>query len=153
MHSLVADHYQYLPICGVIAVVCAAGWTLVQRRPRAQIAGGLVAAAVLAFLVSATVTRAGVLASGERLWADTIDRNPESWAAHYPSTGNIARRQYPVASRRARPHVVSRFSRRATSSATSAAVGRYEIHPSETIASFQCGYTALRRTGTSALPT
>jgi tetratricopeptide (TPR) repeat protein len=83
MHSLVADHYEYLPIVGVIALACASGWALVQRRPRAQIAGGVVAAAILILLASATVTRAGVWSSGARLWRDTLDRNPQSWVAHY----------------------------------------------------------------------
>jgi protein O-mannosyl-transferase len=83
MHSLVADHFQYLPIIGVIAIACSSSWAVVQRWPRAQIAGGIVAATILALLASATFARAGVLSSEDRLWRDTLAKNPQSWVAEY----------------------------------------------------------------------
>jgi protein O-mannosyl-transferase len=83
MHSLVADHYQYIPIVGVIGLACAALRAVARLGPHARtwaVAAGIVA---IACLFPATVSRASVLSSEERLWNDTLAKNPQSWAAHY----------------------------------------------------------------------
>jgi len=83
MHSLVGDHYQYLPSIGVVAAVCAAGATAVRRWPRARVFAVTAAAVVAVLLGSATVVRARVWATQEALWTDTLAKNPDAWVAHY----------------------------------------------------------------------
>lgn len=83
MHSLVADHFQYLPILAVIVFVCAAGWKLAGRGQVWRTIVSAAATAVLVGLAAGTFTRAHVLASDELLWRDTIAKNPQSWMAHY----------------------------------------------------------------------
>jgi tetratricopeptide (TPR) repeat protein len=82
--SLVADHWQYYSIIGVIALVVA-GAEVISRRlgePGHRLAvvfGGI----VLLLLVGATSTRCGVYANDEILWRDNLARNPGAWLAHY----------------------------------------------------------------------
>jgi hypothetical protein len=72
-NSRVADHFQYLALPGILALIAA----LVRRKRLASpaLAAGL-AAAALALL---TWQHAEVLADGRRLWEDNLARNPNSW--------------------------------------------------------------------------
>lgn len=83
IHSLVADHFQYLPILGIITLVCAAWWKLGNRGPGRRTIVIATGAAVMAMLAAGTFMRARVLASNELLWRDTISKNPQAWMAHY----------------------------------------------------------------------
>lgn len=83
MHSLVADHYQYVPIVGIIGLGCAAFSAAARRWPRAR---SMVAAAgvlIVVGLAPATASRASILSSEERLWNDTLAKNPGAWVAEY----------------------------------------------------------------------
>jgi tetratricopeptide (TPR) repeat protein len=82
MHSLVADQYQYLPVVGLIAVVCAGGSTWLHGGTWKIVRNTLAASAVL-LLGWGTIERATVLASEDSLWADTVRKNPDSWVAQY----------------------------------------------------------------------
>lgn len=92
MHSLVADHFQYLPIIGVISLVCAACWMLAQnRKPQTRAIMGTVAAGVLVLLGMQTFRRANVLKDELSLWRNTVEVNGEAWMAQY-NLGNMISR-------------------------------------------------------------
>jgi protein O-mannosyl-transferase len=80
--SLVADHWQYYSIIGVIALGVAAGESICRR-----IGGGdgsfgkvVVSVVVLMALTAATWTRASLYANPNALWRDTIAKNPDARA-------------------------------------------------------------------------
>ena len=81
--SLVADHWQYYSIVGVIALAVGAGGAICRRigeqRQYFAVAAGL---AVLMAFGASTWTRARVYETNETLWRDTLAKNPHSWLAH-----------------------------------------------------------------------
>jgi len=73
-YSLVSDHWQYVALPLVIAL-------LVGVMPdRLQRIGG---ATILATLFFLTLSRATLYADAETLWRDTLAKNPAAWVAHY----------------------------------------------------------------------
>jgi hypothetical protein len=82
--SLVADHWQYYSIVGVIALGLAAGERICRRI--AGEAGSSVKAVasivVLTALTAATWTRASLYADAGALWRDIDAKNPNARAAH-----------------------------------------------------------------------
>ncbi|MBU0678244.1 MAG: tetratricopeptide repeat protein, partial [Verrucomicrobia bacterium] len=88
--SFVADHFQYLASAGIIVFFAAvatraAGILGVAGSLRARI-GLILALAVI--LGGLTASRARTFGNGERLWYDTLRKNPRSWLAH-SNVGNI----------------------------------------------------------------
>jgi protein O-mannosyl-transferase len=82
-YSLVADHWQYFSIIGVIALAVGAGEALSRRiGDQHRRRGTIVAGAILAILVAATWQRSCVYASEETLWQDTVSKNPRAWRAY-----------------------------------------------------------------------
>ena len=82
-YSLVADHYQYASIIGVIALIAAAGHHLTnrlgkQRNDKIKIA----AAIIVAVLGILTLQQSRAYKNAETLWNDTLRKNPNSWPAH-----------------------------------------------------------------------
>ncbi len=82
-YSLVADHFQYLPSLGVLALA-AAGLTLALDRAarRLPACGPLVSLGLLAVLTVLTWRQCRMYADVELLYWTTIDRNPDCWLAH-----------------------------------------------------------------------
>ena len=82
-YSLVADHWQYYAIVGPIALVVAAAAAIGRRvdQPGRSV-GAVAGVAVLLMLGMATRTRAGVYATAETLWRDTLSKNSNAWMAH-----------------------------------------------------------------------
>jgi tetratricopeptide (TPR) repeat protein len=81
-YSLVSDHWQYYSIIGVIALVVAAaviGW---RTNPPGRALSEVTGVAIALLLGAATWTRAGVYATSETLWRDTLAKNPNAWMAH-----------------------------------------------------------------------
>ena len=75
--SRVSDHFQYLPLIAVVALVAAGLRVLLPRTAlRFVVVALVVGASVL------TVQRARVLAVDEILWRDTLAKNPAAWTAH-----------------------------------------------------------------------
>ncbi|MBI3786384.1 MAG: tetratricopeptide repeat protein [Deltaproteobacteria bacterium] len=79
-HSLVADHYQHVPLIGVV-VLLAAAWSGGQRRlgvagSRALLAVAVVVIATLAFL---TRRQSALYVDSLTLYQATLEKNPESW--------------------------------------------------------------------------
>jgi protein O-mannosyl-transferase len=81
-YSLVSDHWQYYSIVGPIALVVAAAAIGRRVDQPGRSVGEVAALAALLLLGVATWTRAGVYASAETLWRDTLARNPNAWVAH-----------------------------------------------------------------------
>ena len=75
--SRVSDHFQYLPLVCLVALVAAALHTTLPKKIL-----WAVTPVVIAGLCVLTVQRARVFATDENLWADTLAKNPAAWNAH-----------------------------------------------------------------------
>jgi len=91
LFSYVADHFQYLPCLGVIALLCQGGAALVTSAAagsagasRARIVGAAaaVAAALVGVLFVLTWRQSGLYRDVPTLYGDTLAKNPECWMAH-----------------------------------------------------------------------
>ena len=82
-YSLVADHYQYVSIIGVIALVVGVAGAILKRYGRKGVwlayAGAIPAVVVLGLL---TWQQAHIYKDRETLWHDTLQKNPRAWMAH-----------------------------------------------------------------------
>ncbi len=79
--SLVADHYQYPALIGVMAWLAAA-WTLAaQRRPALRPLASIVPAAVAGLFVVLTWNQARGYRDAVTLYTVTLERNPGCWLA------------------------------------------------------------------------
>ena len=80
-YSLVADHWQYVALSGILAasVMPCGRFLWVRARSLAILAATLLlcAAATLSY------QHAGIFQDNEALWLDTIAKNSEAWLAHY----------------------------------------------------------------------
>lgn len=82
--SLLADHFEYMPMAGVLALAVAgvaAWWEREASAPTrwTVAAGGMV---VAVWFCALTFLRAIVFQEPERLWLDTLYKNPDAWQAH-----------------------------------------------------------------------
>ena len=75
--SRVSDHLQYLAVPGIIALVAAAGSLLLEKKN--AVAWQAVAAVVTALLCLLTWNHSKIFAVPETLWADNVQKNPNSW--------------------------------------------------------------------------
>ncbi len=83
VYSLVADHWQYYSIIGVIALVVAAAAAICRRMgERGRFAGVVGSTIVLMVLGTATWGRARLYADNEALWHDNVLKNPNAWLAY-----------------------------------------------------------------------
>lgn len=82
--TLVADHWLYHPVVGVIALVAAAAAKCCIRMgsSRYRYVGMLVVGVGLMLLGAATWRRSRVYATDETLWKDTVAKNPNAWTAY-----------------------------------------------------------------------
>ncbi len=91
-YSLVADHWQYPGLIGVIALVVGWACRWVERREPAvqRVAGG--GAAVLVGVLSVLSWRqARLYQTEEALYLDTLAQNPSAWLAHNNLAGVLNR--------------------------------------------------------------
>jgi tetratricopeptide (TPR) repeat protein len=79
-YAYVADHFQYLPSLGVIALVAALGAHLARNSPAWRRAVPVVLLAVL--LGGASWRQAGMYRDLESLWRGTLARNERAWMPH-----------------------------------------------------------------------
>jgi tetratricopeptide (TPR) repeat protein len=84
-YSFVADHFQYLASLGPLVLIGHGFFVACSKRDGLKIVVALVLIALLGTLAR---QRAYVLADGERLWVDTIRRNPGAWMA-YNNLGSL----------------------------------------------------------------
>ena len=73
----VSDHLQYLPMIAPVALA-AAGLAVLLPGPTHRGAG----ATLISVLMMLTIARAEIFANPERLYRDTLAKNPGAWAAH-----------------------------------------------------------------------
>jgi len=82
-YSLVADHWQYTSIIGIIALIVGIlafryhGWT--KRGRQASIIIAVLLIISLSFL---SWKRAETFTCSERLWKDTLNKNPNCWMGY-----------------------------------------------------------------------
>jgi tetratricopeptide (TPR) repeat protein len=75
--SRVSDHFQYLPMIAVIALIAAGASRFLPAKLFYVVSCTLIAA-----LCVLTFQRAQIIASDETLWRDTLEKNPGSFTAH-----------------------------------------------------------------------
>jgi tetratricopeptide (TPR) repeat protein len=75
-YTLVADHYQYMAVVAIVALVAAALWMLPWR---AAIGLAIILVGTLGYL---TFRQATLYASPVDLYAATLRANPDSWHTH-----------------------------------------------------------------------
>jgi Tfp pilus assembly protein PilF len=82
-YSLVADHYQYIALIGVVALA-AAGWSTWQQRTRgpARWAANTLAVAVGALFAVLTWRQSGLYSDSITLYQASLEASPTSWMAH-----------------------------------------------------------------------
>jgi tetratricopeptide (TPR) repeat protein len=78
-YSLVADHYQYLALVGIVALV-GAGWGR-WSAARTPVAALAVAAALVGVLAGLTWRQSRIYRDTETLFRATLQGNPEAWLA------------------------------------------------------------------------
>ncbi|MFH0982596.1 MAG: tetratricopeptide repeat protein [Planctomycetota bacterium] len=82
-YSLVADHWQYTSIVGIITLVVGVGAHVVRARGQAvRTAVALGAALVVGSFSVLTWQRANLYRDEEALYLDTLAKNPSAWLAH-----------------------------------------------------------------------
>jgi Flp pilus assembly protein TadD len=79
--SRVSDHFQYLPLIGIVGLSAGAIYSGV-RKIKVNGAELLINATLIIALTFLTLQRAKVMASEETLWKDTLAKNPAAWSAH-----------------------------------------------------------------------
>jgi tetratricopeptide (TPR) repeat protein len=91
--SLVADHWQYYSIIGIIALAVAGAASICQHLggPARRFGVGA-SVALLILLGGATWQRAQLYANEEALWGDNLAKNPDAWLAH-DNFGNALQRR------------------------------------------------------------
>jgi Flp pilus assembly protein TadD len=80
-YSLVADHYQYIAIIGVVACV-AAGLTELSARIPGRLDARLAGAVLVTALGVSTWRQTPQYANGTTIYRSTLSRNPAAWMAH-----------------------------------------------------------------------
>jgi len=87
--SYVADHWQYLALPGVLALVVGSLAHFAATRPALAVWSRLAAAVTVGLLVVASFDQARVYGAPDNipLWLDTLEKNPDCWLAH----NNLAR--------------------------------------------------------------
>jgi len=81
-YSLVADHYQYVALPGVIVLVIGGLSHAARIRNVDRLSLRVASIGLLAMLAGLTWQQVGIYQSPQRLWRDTLARNPGCWLAH-----------------------------------------------------------------------
>ncbi len=83
-YSYVADHYQYLALIAVVALVVGGGGALIRDRwPAARGARMALGVFVVAAFGLVSLNLSLSYRGEERLWHDTLAKNPDAFLAHY----------------------------------------------------------------------
>ena len=92
VYSFVADHYQYAACIGPI-VLAAGIAAAVYRRSGGNAKLVIASAAGVLLLTLGTLTwrQCGIYKDSDTLWADTLEKNPDSWLAHGEIGGSLYR--------------------------------------------------------------
>lgn len=89
MVAPVADHFQYMALPGLIALVVGAGVYFLQRSiPNRLVAPAVVFLLTVPALASLSWQHQRLMGNAEALWHDNLKKNPESWVS-YNNLGGI----------------------------------------------------------------
>ncbi|MBI3599838.1 MAG: tetratricopeptide repeat protein [Nitrospinae bacterium] len=84
--SFVADHFQYLASIGIIAILTAFFFQIIERldaiRKKSAVFKILLAGVFLSFLWILTFKQGFIYKDKITLWEDTLKKNPGAWLAH-----------------------------------------------------------------------
>lgn len=81
-YSLVADHWQYVSLIGIIALLVGWGTALSERIASLRHGLLILAAAVGVAFIALTWHQTQIYRNEETLWRDTLAKNPSAWIAH-----------------------------------------------------------------------
>ena len=81
-YSLVADHYQYIAMPGLLALFVGGATHLARARGIDRLTRRTASVAVVAVLAGLTWQQVGIYRSPQQLWKDTLAKNPSCWLAH-----------------------------------------------------------------------
>ncbi|MEJ2587951.1 MAG: tetratricopeptide repeat protein [Deltaproteobacteria bacterium] len=82
-YSLVADHWQYTSIIGIIALIVGIlAFRYYRWTKRGRQASIIIAVLLIISLSFLSWKRAEILARSEPLWKDTLDKNPNCWMGY-----------------------------------------------------------------------
>jgi protein O-mannosyl-transferase len=82
-HSLVADHYQYIAILGIVALVAVCWMTCHSRlKGMQQLSTVTIAVFLVSALIILTRHQSQLYSSPTLLYEKTLDKNPGSWMIH-----------------------------------------------------------------------
>jgi protein O-mannosyl-transferase len=91
-YSLVADHWQYFSLIGLVALAVSWGVAICRRSgERGRYVSLLSGTVVLVALGLCTWKQACIYRDAETLWRDTLAKNPGSWLAHNNLGGVLIR--------------------------------------------------------------
>lgn len=80
-YSLVADHWQYMSLVGIIALIVGTGTHMFNQRTSLRPIGIITAIAVVSALSGLTWKQSQAYQNEDTLWKDTIAKNPDAWLA------------------------------------------------------------------------
>jgi len=81
-YSLVADHYQYIAMPGLLALLVGGAAHVARVRGIDRLTQWAVSIALVTVLAGMTWQQVGFYRSPQRLWRDTLAKNPACWLAH-----------------------------------------------------------------------
>ncbi len=81
-YSLVADHYQYVALPGVIALIIGSATHLANQHGTDSTPARVAAAGLVAVLAGLTWQQSANYRTPQRLWLRTLQQNPDCWMAH-----------------------------------------------------------------------
>lgn len=81
-YSLVADHWQYFSIIGVVALMVGAGNRYLATNGKFMLVGRGIGVLVVGALCFLTWQQCRIYGDAETLWRDTLAKNPTCWLAH-----------------------------------------------------------------------
>ncbi|MDI6829511.1 MAG: tetratricopeptide repeat protein, partial [Armatimonadota bacterium] len=80
-YSLVADHWQYSAMLGIVALIVGGIYRIMERRGIIR-QGVFVAVPVIITLVFLSWNQQRIYKDEETLWRSTLAKNPNAWSAH-----------------------------------------------------------------------
>jgi Flp pilus assembly protein TadD len=91
-YSLVADHWQYFSIVGIIALVVGLAVDAARRWERVmRLSAGAATTLLVGLLCVLTWRQTQIYHDEETLWVDTLAKNPSAWLGHYRLGVELAR--------------------------------------------------------------
>ena len=94
VYTFVADHYQYMASIGPIVVAAGAAAIAYRRSGKnAKFIIASTAGVLLLTLGTLTWRQCGAYKNSDTLWADTLNKNPDSWLAHGELASSLYRQR------------------------------------------------------------